>query len=86
MRLAQTNRVGGVSVTLQTAEAVKPARPPDATAEKRAGRGSCGKTVEKGLLIVHTGAGKGKSTAAFGLLLRMLGHGRKGRSIYSTKK
>jgi cob(I)alamin adenosyltransferase len=35
------------------------------------------KTIEKGLLIVHTGAGKGKSTAAFGLLLRMLGHGRK---------
>src|ERR1700733_3013521 len=31
------------------------------------------KTVEKGLLIVHTGAGKGKSTAAFGLALRMLG-------------
>ena len=33
------------------------------------------KTVEKGLLIVHTGPGKGKSTAAFGLALRMLGHG-----------
>jgi cob(I)alamin adenosyltransferase len=32
-----------------------------------------GKTVEKGLLIVHTGTGKGKSTAAFGLALRMLG-------------
>jgi cob(I)alamin adenosyltransferase len=32
-----------------------------------------GKTVEKGLLIVHTGPGKGKSTAAFGLALRMLG-------------
>jgi cob(I)alamin adenosyltransferase len=29
----------------------------------------------KGLLIVHTGFGKGKSTAAFGLLLRALGHG-----------
>jgi cob(I)alamin adenosyltransferase len=29
----------------------------------------------RGLLIVHTGAGKGKSTAAFGLLLRALGHG-----------
>ena len=28
-----------------------------------------GKTIEKGLLIVHTGKGKGKSTAAFGLLL-----------------
>jgi len=33
------------------------------------------KTVEKGLLIVHTGTGKGKSTAAFGLALRVLGHG-----------
>jgi cob(I)alamin adenosyltransferase len=33
------------------------------------------KTIEKGLLIVHTGPGKGKSTAAFGLALRMLGHG-----------
>jgi cob(I)alamin adenosyltransferase len=33
------------------------------------------KTIEKGLLIVHTGPGKGKSTAAFGLALRMLGRG-----------
>ncbi|WP_294540569.1 cob(I)yrinic acid a,c-diamide adenosyltransferase [uncultured Rhodoblastus sp.] len=33
------------------------------------------KTIEsKGLLIVHTGPGKGKSTAAFGLILRALGH------------
>jgi cob(I)alamin adenosyltransferase len=31
--------------------------------------------VTKGLLIVHTGKGKGKSTAAFGLLLRALGRG-----------
>jgi cob(I)alamin adenosyltransferase len=35
------------------------------------------KTIEKGLLIVHTGAGKGKSTAAFGLALRMLGRGQR---------
>jgi len=34
-----------------------------------------GKTLEKGLLIVHTGPGKGKSTAAFGLALRILGRG-----------
>ncbi|MDR6790426.1 cob(I)alamin adenosyltransferase [Sphingomonas sp. BE138] len=36
-----------------------------------------GKTVEKGLLIVHTGAGKGKSTAAFGMAVRAMGHGMK---------
>lgn len=35
------------------------------------------KTVEKGLLMVHTGSGKGKSTAAFGLALRMLGTNRR---------
>ena len=35
------------------------------------------KVVEKGLLIVHTGNGKGKSTAAFGMVLRSLGHGYK---------
>lgn len=33
------------------------------------------KTEEHGLLIVHTGKGKGKSTAAFGMVLRCLGHG-----------
>jgi cob(I)alamin adenosyltransferase len=35
------------------------------------------KTQEKGLLIVHTGKGKGKSTAAFGMVCRALGHGMK---------
>jgi cob(I)alamin adenosyltransferase len=32
---------------------------------------------EKGLLIVYTGAGKGKTTAALGMALRCLGHGLK---------
>lgn len=32
------------------------------------------KTNEKGLLIVHTGKGKGKSTAAFGIVFRALGN------------
>ncbi|MET4698304.1 cob(I)alamin adenosyltransferase [Constrictibacter sp. MBR-5] len=33
------------------------------------------KTIEKGLLIVNTGKGKGKSTAAFGMVCRAVGHG-----------
>ncbi|MEX0830110.1 MAG: cob(I)yrinic acid a,c-diamide adenosyltransferase [Nitrospirales bacterium] len=33
--------------------------------------------VEKGLLVVHTGAGKGKTTAALGMAIRCLGHGMK---------
>ena len=33
------------------------------------------KTDEKGLVIVHTGKGKGKSTAAFGMIFRCIAHG-----------
>ncbi|MDA0306012.1 MAG: cob(I)yrinic acid a,c-diamide adenosyltransferase [Proteobacteria bacterium] len=35
------------------------------------------KTEERGLVIVHTGKGKGKSTAAMGLAARAIGHGMK---------
>ena len=35
------------------------------------------KTREKGLVMVHTGKGKGKSTAAFGMVFRALGNGMK---------
>jgi len=35
------------------------------------------KTIEKGLLMVHTGPGKGKTTAALCMAVRMMGHGRK---------
>src|ERR1700709_2292747 len=43
------------------------------------------KTVEKGLLIVHTGPGKGKSTAAIGLMLRMIGRGRNTAMVQFSK-
>ena len=33
-----------------------------------------GKTGEKGLIIVHTGAGKGKSSSGFGMILRAIAH------------
>lgn len=35
------------------------------------------KTGSRGVMIVHTGAGKGKSTAAFGMAIRCVGHGMK---------
>jgi cob(I)alamin adenosyltransferase len=35
------------------------------------------KTVERSLVVVHTGKGKGKSSAAFGMVMRCLGHGMK---------
>lgn len=35
------------------------------------------RTLEKGLIIVHTGNGKGKTTAALGMVIRSLGHGYK---------
>ena len=35
------------------------------------------KTDEKGLIIVHTGKGKGKSSAAFGMIFRHIAHGMK---------
>ncbi len=44
-----------------------------------------GKTEERGLLIVHTGTGKGKSTAAFGMVLRALGHGFRVGIVQFTK-
>jgi cob(I)alamin adenosyltransferase len=47
--------------------------------KKKAGRERlmAGKTREQGLIIVHTGTGKGKSTAAFGMALRCIGQGMK---------
>ena len=55
------------------------ARHSEKMAKKKAARDKmlATKTEEKGLLIVHTGKGKGKSTAAWGMALRMIGYGKK---------
>jgi cob(I)alamin adenosyltransferase len=48
-------------------------------AKKKAARDKivASKTEERGLLIVHTGKGKGKTTAAMGMAVRCIGHGMK---------
>ncbi|MEX1035222.1 MAG: cob(I)yrinic acid a,c-diamide adenosyltransferase [Sneathiella sp.] len=52
------------------------ARANEKAAKKKAARDKmlATKTIKKGLLIVHTGKGKGKSTAAFGLAARAIGN------------
>ncbi len=58
-------------------EAEADARHAEKMAKKKAAREKmlASKTNEKGLVVVHTGKGKGKSTAAFGMVCRALGHG-----------
>jgi len=43
------------------------------------------KTVEKGLLMVHTGPGKGKTSAGLGMVLRHIGHGLPAAVVQFTK-
>jgi cob(I)alamin adenosyltransferase len=63
------------------------ARHHDKMQKKKAARDRimAGKTIEKGLLIVHTGKGKGKSTAAFGMVFRCIGHGMKAGVVQFVK-
>ena len=60
-------------------EAEKIARANEKSRKRKAARDRmlATKTLEKGLLIVHTGTGKGKTTAAFGLAMRAIGNGMK---------
>jgi cob(I)alamin adenosyltransferase len=53
------------------------ARHAEKMAKKKAARDKimATKTDEKGLIVVHTGKGKGKSTAAFGMIFRHIAHG-----------
>ncbi|NQV84160.1 MAG: cob(I)yrinic acid a,c-diamide adenosyltransferase [Rhodospirillales bacterium] len=55
------------------------ARHSEKMAKKKAAREKilATKTIEKGLIMVHTGKGKGKSTAAMGLAIRAIGNGMK---------
>lgn len=55
----------------------KPSGMPRKMAKKKTARDAimATKTAEKGLIIVHTGKGKGKSTAAFGMIFRAIAHG-----------
>ncbi len=68
-------------------EEIDAARHHEKMAKKKAARDKimAGKTIECGLLIVHTGKGKGKSTAAFGMVFRHVGHGMRSGVIQFVK-
>jgi cob(I)alamin adenosyltransferase len=62
--------------TIATPETDDLARHASKMAKKKAARDKimAGKEGEKGLIIVHTGAGKGKSSSGFGMILRCVAH------------
>ncbi len=66
-----------MSTKEQMTEAERDSHHADRMAKRKAARDRmlATKTKEKGLLMVHTGKGKGKSTAAFGLAIRAMGNG-----------
>ncbi len=68
-------------------EEIDAARHHEKMAKKKAARDKimAGKTIERGLLVVHTGKGKGKSTAAFGMVFRHIGHGLRAGVIQFVK-
>ncbi|MDP6473404.1 MAG: cob(I)yrinic acid a,c-diamide adenosyltransferase [Alphaproteobacteria bacterium] len=65
-----------MSAKKQMSEAERDSHHAERMAKRKAARDRmlASKTEEKGLLMVHTGKGKGKSTAAFGLAMRAMGN------------
>lgn len=65
--------------TVDTPDTANDARHAEKMRKKQAARDTimASKTREKGLLIVHTGKGKGKTSAALGMVVRAIGHGMK---------
>src|SRR3546814_1946014 len=70
-------QIGGRCIVTELREDDINARANEKAKKRKAAREKmlADKTKEKGLLIVHTGKGKGKSTAAFGLVFRAMGNG-----------
>jgi cob(I)alamin adenosyltransferase len=78
MRLAQFRQTAGDAGVDEADEAAAAQRHREKMQKRKSLQDAevAGKTIaDKGLLMVHTGSGKGKSTAAFGLAVRALGHG-----------
>jgi cob(I)alamin adenosyltransferase len=72
-------------MSLDEADVNKKANEKSARRQEARARMMADKTREKGLIIVHTGKGKGKSTAAFGMVMRCVGHGMKAGVVQFIK-
>ena len=72
-------------MSLEETDVNKKANEKSARRKEARDRMMADKTREKGLIIVHTGKGKGKSTAAFGMVMRCVGHGMKAGVVQFIK-
>ena len=72
-------------MSMEEGDANKRANEKSARRKEARDRMMAEKTREKGLIIVHTGKGKGKSSAAFGMVMRCVGHGMKAGVVQFIK-
>ena len=70
---------------VEDTDAIRQANEKSAKRKEARDRMMATKTIQKGLLIVHTGKGKGKSSAAFGMVMRCVGHGMKSAVVQFVK-